>query len=337
MNKSIFLAILGFVGTVHTMEQPERLIPMGSGSSRSYQTMDDLERGTMEAFILSTDLPELSKEYCDQIIACAPSEVRDCVKVLKHHKNIEKILPYNMVLYGAIGSGKTALARVIAQEMQMPFVIVEGELLGSDRSDFAISALNKASSFCAKNKANLIIDKFDCVAKKKDQTSSVLCHMLDMAEINKLLFIGTARDVRGMPEQLQSGLQLGLYEIFDSNELKLHSAFIKSCFEKTTINNEKSIERLIEETRNFSHRDMVQVVKESFFCAKSRDNQSPIITDEDIQFALNKVKMGRRSLQQAVWDKKQIFNYTIQTIGTAVHLMSILMQVFTIPIPENQE
>jgi SpoVK/Ycf46/Vps4 family AAA+-type ATPase len=76
--------------------------------------------------------------------------------------------PLNLLLYGAPGTGKTALAKVIAEQMELP--LVTARLDGLISSFLGTTARNIANLFEFANRYDciLLLDEFDAVAKIRD-------------------------------------------------------------------------------------------------------------------------------------------------------------------------
>lgn len=76
--------------------------------------------------------------------------------------------PLNLLLYGAPGTGKTALAKVIAEQMDVP--LVTARLDGLISSFLGTTARNIANLFEFANRYDciLLLDEFDAVAKIRD-------------------------------------------------------------------------------------------------------------------------------------------------------------------------
>ncbi|WP_160320878.1 AAA family ATPase [Arthrobacter alpinus] len=76
--------------------------------------------------------------------------------------------PLNLLLYGAPGTGKTALAKVIAAQMELP--LVTARLDGLISSFLGTTARNIANLFEFANRYEciLLLDEFDAVAKIRD-------------------------------------------------------------------------------------------------------------------------------------------------------------------------
>ncbi|NQD89479.1 AAA family ATPase [Paenarthrobacter sp. CM16] len=76
--------------------------------------------------------------------------------------------PLNLLLYGAPGTGKTALAKVIAAQMKLP--LVTARLDGLISSFLGTTARNIANLFEFANRYEciLLLDEFDAVAKIRD-------------------------------------------------------------------------------------------------------------------------------------------------------------------------
>ena len=342
IKQCVVASIFTLIISINAMEDPSKgMIPSGSRSSNvtQAQTLYDLERESFDAVTFSKDLPLLSKEFCEQVISSLPIEVKTRVKRLINAKIRNRVLPDAIIFHGPSGSGKTLLARVVEQEMDMPFLIVKGSMLANEYVNSGACGLRRIGKLAAKIKGNVIVNEADSLAKKKnkknehqsdDETAKALWEMLDMIGEHKLLFIGTTNDVAGMPEQLQERLKGSMLEVpYLDHPLALQQV-IRTCLNGEAVDSNKTVERLSKEVKGCSNRDINKVVFLALGLALDRNPDSPIVTFADFKASLMKIKKDGRLLSRTDWDKKEYFNYAVQTIGAAANIISILNSIVSL-------
>lgn len=170
IKQYVVASMFTFVIFINAMEDSsEKMIPSGSRPRNitQNQTLCDLERENFDAVTFSKDLPLLSKEFCDQVISSLPIEVKTRVKRLINARTRSRALPDAIIFHGPSGSGKSILARVVEQEMEMPFLIVKGSMLANEYVNSGACGLRRIGKLAAKIKGNVIVNEADSMAKKK--------------------------------------------------------------------------------------------------------------------------------------------------------------------------
>lgn len=321
--------------STYSMEEPPR--PKSLGSSRAASSVSELQRESLEALVLSQDLPRLSKEFCDDVISSAPKLLRDQIRLLINPVTRNQVLPDNMLFFGPSGSGKTTLAWVIAQEMNMPFLIVTASMLGNEYANSKTAGLKRIGQLASKEGRNIIVDEVDVFAKEnksnndkgdsRDESPKALWQLLDTIERKKLLFIGTTNDLSNMPKPLRTRLALGLHEIPPIKDWQNRMKVIRNNLNGKIVDSEQSIHEFCKESYGLSNREIGKIIFFAYKLALSRDQNLATITRDDFKAGLERAQYANKTLDETKWEKKEIFNYTVQTIGAVANLVSIINMI----------
>ncbi len=230
-------------------------------------------------------------------------EVVDFLKNPKKYLNMGAKIPRGVMLIGAPGTGKTMLAKAVANESNVPFFSVSGsefiELfvgVGSSRVRSLFEQARKAG------RAIIFIDEIDSIGKirgagitggheEREQTLNQLLAEMDGIgrEEGVLVFAATNRPEYLDPALLRPGrfdrrIVLDLPDINDREEiLKIH------CRGKPLASNINSRE-VAERTPGFSGADLANVVNEAAILA-ARRNKTQVFQEELLE-SIEKVLLG---------------------------------------------
>lgn len=150
--------------------------------------MDENNQQAAVDFIGDIPTPKEMKEHLDQfIIGQEAAKKTLSVAIYNHYKRIANpakqpddvvIEKSNVLLIGPTGSGKTLLARTIAQKMKVPFAIADATTLteagyvGEDVENILLKLIQSAGGNIASAERGIIyIDEIDKIARKGENVS----------------------------------------------------------------------------------------------------------------------------------------------------------------------
>ncbi len=104
------------------------------------------------------------------------AQIREMIELPLRHPTLFKTLgvkpPRGVLLYGPPGSGKTMIARAVANETGAFFFLINGPEIMSKMAGESESNLRKAFEEAEKNSPAIIfIDEIDSIAPKRDKTN----------------------------------------------------------------------------------------------------------------------------------------------------------------------
>ncbi len=186
-NDRVTLMITGQTGQIcdQCVVNAQKIIAKNSNNEKKNTEKDNTE----EEIEITPTPPATLKEYLDEyVIGQKKAKRKIAVSVYNHYKRLLKknktqkkavqIDKSNIILIGNTGTGKTYLAKTLAQKLQVPFCIVDATALtqagyvGEDVESILSRLLQAADYNVQKAEKGIIyIDEIDKIARKSDNPS----------------------------------------------------------------------------------------------------------------------------------------------------------------------
>ena len=272
-----------------------------------HNELNDADRKTMDAVTFSVHVKPFTKEFCDHVIASAPSTLQKQIYLLTNPETRDQILPDKIILHGPPGSGKTTLALVALQQMGIPYILVNAPMLANEYKNSGAAGIARIIKIATALKAAVVIDEFDCLARnprphqqEDDNAPKALALLLDTLAKNRALFVGTTNDIKNIPEALQSRIRGSLYNMPLLNQASEHVRILKECLKDKKVDSSYTIDLVSKITTRFglSTREINQITSLAFKLALEKNGTNPVISFEDFKIAAEKLLQDKEKLKK---------------------------------------
>ena len=248
----------------------------------------------------------------------AKEEISEVVEFLKDPKKFHKLgarIPRGILLIGTPGTGKTMLAKAVANEANVPFYFVSGSEFVEMFVGVGANRVRDTFEMAKKTAPSIIfIDEIDAVGRhrgaglggghdEREQTLNQILVEMDGFETNDACIVMAATN---RPDILDPALlRPGRFDrrvILDDPSMKDREAILKIHTLDKPLAKDVNLKVVAERTPGFSGADLANLVNEGAILA-ARKNRNDI-TQENLLQAIEKVMLGpeRRS---HVFSKKE--------------------------------
>ncbi|MDP3954653.1 MAG: ATP-dependent zinc metalloprotease FtsH [bacterium] len=272
------------------------------------------QRGSMQAFSFGKSKARLvvgngKKRITFKDVAGlieAKEEVTEVVEFLKDPARFHKLgarIPRGVLLVGSPGTGKTLLAKAVANEAGVPFFFVSGSEfvemfvgVGASRVRDTFEAAKKTSP------SIIFIDEIDAIGRhrgaglggghdEREQTLNQILVEMDGFDTNDAVIIMAATN---RPDTLDPALlRPGRFDrriILDEPSMKDRESILKLHALDKPFDKNVDLKVVAERTPGFSGADLANVINEAAILAARKNRTS--VTQEDLVSAIEKVILG---------------------------------------------
>jgi len=250
----------------------------------------------------------------------AKEEIKEIVDFLKTPKKFWKMgarIPRGALLIGAPGTGKTLLARAVANESGVPFFSMSGSAFVELFVGVGSSRVRNLFETAKKHQPSIIfIDELDAIGKmrmpgvgggheEREQTlNQILSEMDGFQKDTGVIVIGATNQ----PESLDPALlRPGRFDrriVLDLPDIKERQAILKIHCNGKPLSLDINLKEIAERTPGFSGADLANLVNEAAILAARRNKKN--IYQEELLESIEKVLLGpeRRSHLLSKKEKK---------------------------------
>jgi cell division protease FtsH len=249
----------------------------------------------------------------------AKEEIEEIVQFLKSPQKFHKLgarIPRGILLVGAPGTGKTLLARAVANEADAPFYYVSGSDFVELFVGVGANRVRDTFSMAKKDAPSIIfIDEIDAVGRQRgaglggghderEQTLNQILVEMDGFETDDTTIVIAATN---RPDILDPALlRPGRFDrrvVLDLPSIDDRKAILNLHTKDKPLAEEADLRVVAERTPGFSGADLANLVNEAAILA-ARENQREI-TQTNLLSAIEKVMLGPERKSHALNDKEK--------------------------------
>ncbi len=242
----------------------------------------------------------------------AKTEIKEVIEMLSnsaHYKTTGANVPRGMLFVGPPGVGKTLFARAIANEVGIPFYVLDGSSLSGLIMGLGVLKLKTIFSKLRKHdKAILFIDEIDSIGVSRsrdrgfggvaDMNMTLNCLLTEMDGFNNtgILFIGATNNDGVLDQALLRSGRMDRRIYFQLPNIQEREELFKYYLKKVSYDENINLNELAMETSNYSPAQIANIVNEAALISL-RPGATGIVNSEYAFAAIHRLSVGmERSL-----------------------------------------
>lgn len=237
----------------------------------------------------------------------AKQEIKEVIDMMQHPEQYEKsgaVVPKGMLFIGPPGVGKTLFARAIANEIGVPFYVIEGSNLSG--MIFGLGVLKLKTLFAKlrkHNKAIVFIDEIDSMGARRqsdrglgaqsdmNMTLNTLLTEMDGFHASNLLVIGATNNDGILDPALMRAGRMDRRIYFQTPKPEERKAIFQYYLDLVLCAPDIDIDELVMLTASYSPAEIANVVNEAALIAQ-RPGGPGKVTTAVIKQALDRIAVG---------------------------------------------
>lgn len=229
----------------------------------------------------------------------AKNKSKILMKYIEDPEKFGQWAPKNILFYGLPGTGKTMLAKAIANELEVPLYLIKATSLIGDYVGDGASKIHELFEKATKNSPSLIfIDEIDAIALHRSFQSlrgdvseivnALLTEMDGIFENKAVITIGATNNLNSLDYAVRSRFEEELEFKLPTDEERL--AILESHLRTYPLESNLNLKELVKITKDMSGRDIKEkILKTALHHAIIKDKN--IVDMQDVEYAMKQSKI----------------------------------------------